>query len=51
MEGLVKAPMINVATILAEVELFKEWIPITPISEMIKELSPLRKSLYLRNEL
>lgn len=51
MEGLVNAPMINVATILGEVAEYKEWMPITPISDIQKELTPMRKLLYIRNAL
>lgn len=51
MEGIISAPMIDVLSIIAEVELFKEWIPITPVSDIIKELTFSRKSIYLRNDL
>ena len=49
-EGLIKAPMINVLAIAGEAECFKEWMPITPVSDIVKEVTPLRKLLYLRNE-
>lgn len=51
MEGVVNAPMINVATILGEVEEYKEWMPITPVSDVHKEITPMRKLLYIRNAL
>lgn len=51
MEGMINAPMINVATILGEVELYKEWLPITPVSDIIKELTPMRKLIYIKNAL
>jgi hypothetical protein len=51
MEGIVNAPMINIATILGEVELYKDWMPITPISDVLKALTPMRKIIYIRNAL
>ena len=50
-EGLVNAPMINVVAFMAEVEMYKEWLPITPISTVLKEVTPFRKVVYLRNAL
>jgi hypothetical protein len=43
--------MMNIVTIMAEVGSFKDWLPITPVSEVIKEVTPLRKLLYLQNQL
>ena len=51
MEGIVNAPMINVATILGEVQEYKEWMPITPVSDVLKEITNMRKLLYIRNAL
>lgn len=51
MEGIVNSPMINVATILGEVEEYKEWMPITPVSKVQKEVTHMRKLLYIRNSL
>ena len=50
-EGVINAPLINVITIMGEVELFKNWMPITPVSEVLKEVTPFRKLLYVRNSL
>ena len=50
-EGVINAPLINVLTIIGSVEQFKEWMPITPISTVLKEVTPFRKLLYLRNAL
>lgn len=41
-EGIVEAPMMNVITIIGEVSHYKEWMPITPVSEVLKELTPVR---------
>jgi hypothetical protein len=43
--------MLDVVTIMGEVEMFKEWMPITPVSTVLKELTPFRKLLYMRNTL
>ena len=39
MEGLVNAPMINIVSIIGEVESFKDWMPITPVSDIIHEVT------------
>ena len=51
MEGIVNAPMINIAAILGEVGEYKDWMPITPVSDVLKELTPMRKLIYIRNAL
>lgn len=50
-EGIINAPMINVVNIMGEVEHFKDWMPITPVSNILKEVTHLRKCLYIRNAL
>lgn len=50
-EGMINAPMINAVAIVAEVEFYKNWLPITPVSEILKEISHFRKLVYLRNTL
>lgn len=50
-EGIINAPMINVLAVVGEVEHFKEWMPITPVSDILIELTPMRKLLYIRNSL
>jgi len=50
-EGTIKAPAINLIAVMAEIDLFKEWVPDTEISEIIKEVTPLRKSIYMVNTL
>jgi len=37
-----------VISIFAEVQLFKDWVPLTKVSDLIGEVSYLRKSLYFR---
>jgi hypothetical protein len=50
-EGIVNAPMMNVVTIIGEVEQYKQWMPITPISDVLHSLTPVRKLVYLKNTL
>lgn len=50
-EGVIDAPMMNIIAIMAEVEQYKNWLPITPISTVLKEVSPFRKLVYLQNSL
>lgn len=50
-EGTINAPMINLFAILCEIDLFPLWIPDTESSKLIKEVSPLRKSVNLINVL
>jgi len=50
-ETTINAPVLNAVAICAEVAHYKEWLPITPVSDVIKELTPLRKLIYLRNAL
>lgn len=50
-EGMINAPMLDVLTIVGEVDMFKEWMPITPVSDILRELTPFRKLLYVRNSL
>jgi len=47
MEGKVNAPIMNLIAVLGEVDLFTEWIPETELSANIKEVSPMRRSVYL----
>lgn len=51
MEGVIKAPLMNMFAVLAEVQLFKDWIPMTKKSELLGEVSHLRKLAYIRNNL
>ena len=51
MEIEINAPVIETTSIFAEVELFKDWAPITPESLKLKEVTPMRKLVYLRNNL
>jgi hypothetical protein len=48
LEGLIKAPIINVVSIFAEVQLLKEWVPLTKVSDLIGEVSHLRKAIYFK---
>ena len=51
LEAEFEAPLINLFAVLAEVQLFKSWIPITKKSDLIGEVSHLRKLAYFRNNL
>lgn len=51
LEGIINAPLINLFSVLCEVELFKEWIPITKESKVMYDLSHLRKMAYFKNNL
>lgn len=48
LEGLINAPLINLFSILAEVQLFKDWIPLNKQSDIIGEVSHLKKAAYFR---
>lgn len=50
-EKVFEAPVINLVAVLSEVALFKEWVPITKQSEILTEVSHLRKLGYFRNNL
>ena len=50
-EGIIDAPMLDIVTIMAEVESYKDWLPITPVSIVLKEVTPFRKLIYLQNAL
>jgi len=43
--------MINVLAILAEIDLYTLWIPDTESSRMMKEITPMRKSINVVNVL
>ena len=47
MEGIINAPMINIVTIIGEVDLYTHWMPITPVSKVISEVTPFRRLAYL----
>ena len=51
MEGVVNSSILNVGLICGEVDYFKDWLPITPVSEILKSLTPFRKIMYIRNSL
>eukprot|EP00349_Pseudokeronopsis_sp_Brazil_P001029 CAMPEP_0202963002 /NCGR_PEP_ID=MMETSP1396-20130829/7011_1 /ASSEMBLY_ACC=CAM_ASM_000872 /TAXON_ID= /ORGANISM="Pseudokeronopsis sp., Strain Brazil" /LENGTH=221 /DNA_ID=CAMNT_0049683889 /DNA_START=94 /DNA_END=759 /DNA_ORIENTATION=+ len=48
-EGIINAPLVNVLAIVADPEGYKDWMPITPVSTILKEVTPFRKLLYMRN--
>lgn len=50
-EGIINAPIMDVLTIMGEVDMYKNWMPITPISIVLKEITPFRKLLYIKNSL
>ena len=43
MEKVIQAPMLNLMAVLAEAQLYKEWIPMTKKSEVIGNASHFRK--------
>jgi hypothetical protein len=51
LETAIDASVYQTAAIFAEVELFKDWAPITPESKKLTEVTPFRKLVYLRNNL
>lgn len=42
-ETVINAPIYNFVSLIAEVDLFKEWVPMMSKSEIIGEYSPFRK--------
>mmetsp|Transcript_11310 Transcript_11310/g.11345 ORF Transcript_11310/g.11345 Transcript_11310/m.11345 type:complete len:135 (-) Transcript_11310:336-740(-) len=48
-EGMINAPVMNVIAIVGTVDLYKDWMPITPVSDILKEVTHFRKLLYLKN--
>ena len=51
LEAEFEAPIMNIFTILAECQLFKDWIPMTKKSEVLGSVSHLRKMAYFRQNL
>ena len=51
LEQVIEAPLINLFAILGEVQLFKNWVPMTKQSDIISEISHLRKLAYFKNNL
>ena len=51
LETEVDAPLLNILSVIAEVDMFKEWAPITPVSDVLKSLTDFKKLVYLKNEL
>ena len=43
MEKIINAPMINLMAVLAEAQLYKDWIPMTRKSEVIGNVSNFRQ--------
>ena len=50
-EQEIEAPLINLAALLSEVQLFKNWIPMIKQSDLVGEVSHLRKLAYFRANL
>lgn len=48
LEAEFEAPLINLFSLLAEVQLFKSWVPMTKKSEVMGSVSHLRKMAYFR---
>lgn len=42
-ESIIDAPLLNLLSLLAEVQLFKDWIPFMRLSDLEGEKSPFRK--------
>lgn len=51
MEGVINAPLINLFSVLAEVELFKDFVPTIQQSNLLASVSHLRKLVYFKNGL
>jgi hypothetical protein len=50
-EEVLEAPMLNLFAVLGEAQLFKNWIPMMKQSDMVAEVSYLRKLAYFRVKL
>lgn len=50
-EGIINAPLINIMALLAEVDLFNEWVPLCKESKLVGEFSHLRKLAYFKHNL
>ena len=50
-EKTVKAPMINLISIISEVQLMKEWVPNMIRSDLIGEISHFRKLVILESKM
>ena len=48
MEAIYDAPLINLVSILGEIQFFKEWVPMCRQSDLLGEVSYLRKLGYFR---
>jgi|LauGreDrversion4_2_1035121.scaffolds.fasta_scaffold196614_2 hypothetical protein len=44
LEKVIEAPMINLMSILAEAQLYNQWVPMTRKSEVIASVSHFRKA-------
>ncbi len=44
LEKVIDAPMINLMAVLAEAQLYKDWVPMTRKSEIIGSVSHFRKA-------
>lgn len=51
LEGIINASVLNVGLIMGDVEGYKDWLPITPISDILKSVTHFRKLMYIRNAL
>lgn len=51
LEANINAPLLNLFTIISEVQLFKNFIPLMKQSDIVGEVSPLRKMVYFRQYL
>ena len=51
MEQVIDAPILHLISVLGEVELFKSWVPLTERSDLLAEVSHLRKLGYFRANL
>lgn len=47
-EEVFEAPMINLFAIMGEAQLFSKWVPMMKQSDMVAEVSHLRKLAYFR---
>ena len=47
LEGIIEAPLLSQIALIAEVDLFKKWAPLTKKSNQLEEISHMRKMCYI----
>jgi hypothetical protein len=49
LEEVFEASLINLVAVIGEVQLFKKWVPLMRQSDLLADVSYLRKFMYFRN--